>query len=69
MTYHPTEAKRQELNLRYEWILELYAMGLSYKEIAEKVDRTPQRVAQVVRNFGSPRDRDRMERRRQESLR
>jgi DNA-binding NarL/FixJ family response regulator len=68
VTWHPTERKREELKLRYEWMMELYAMGLSFKEIAEKVDRTPQRVSQVVRHFGSARDRTRAQKRREEAL-
>ena len=38
---------------RNEWIMELWAMGETREQIAEKVDLTPQRVSQVVNGFGA----------------
>lgn len=33
-------------------VMELYALGYDRKEIAERVDITPQRVSQIVNSFG-----------------
>jgi hypothetical protein len=38
---------------RDELIMELWEMGVSREEIAERVDLTPQRVSQIVNGFGA----------------
>lgn len=45
-----TPAEREERNA---WIMELWAMGLSREDIAERVDLTVQRVSQIVNSFGA----------------
>jgi DNA-binding CsgD family transcriptional regulator len=43
----------EEREKRNEHILELWAMGYSRIEIAEKMDITAQRVSQIVNSFGA----------------
>jgi hypothetical protein len=43
---------RAEQEKRNAHIMELYAMGHDRRYIAEKVDLTPQRVSQIINDFG-----------------
>lgn len=43
---------REEQESRNVRIMELWALGYSRQAIAERVDLTPQRISQIVNNFG-----------------
>ena len=43
---------REQMDARNAAILELWAMGVSQREIAERFDLTAARISQIVNSFG-----------------